>query len=78
MNQSKELLMKINLSICVHCGACAYLCSTGALTTKDADPVIDKPDQCSNCGTCEEVCPTGAISLPFIIQFQTNTLPAKT
>ena len=72
MNTGKDLLMKINLSLCVHCGACAYLCSTGTLITREADPIIDKPDQCSNCGVCEEICPTGAINLPFVINWQAN------
>lgn len=68
MIQGKALLMKINLSLCIHCGACSYVCSTGTIANRDADPFVEKPEQCSNCGLCEEICPTGAISLPFLIQ----------
>ncbi|PKN98901.1 MAG: 4Fe-4S ferredoxin [Chloroflexi bacterium HGW-Chloroflexi-4] len=74
MDQSKKLLMKINASLCVHCGACSYLCATGTIALKGTDPTVDKPEQCTNCGLCEEICPTGAISLPFFIKLQANAL----
>lgn len=70
MNQKKELLMKINLSLCIHCGACSYICSTGTISNIDGDPFINNLDLCNYCCDCEEICPSGAISIPFTINQQ--------
>lgn len=68
MIQSEMLFQMINASLCIHCGACSYVCAAGTIAFQGMEPTIDKPEQCNNCGLCEEMCPTGAINLPFFIR----------
>jgi ferredoxin len=72
MKQVKDIMLKINLDLCNHCGACSYICSTGTITSVGDTPQIKKLEKCSNCGMCEEICPTGAISIPFFITFKVD------
>ena len=56
----------INEKTCIGCGACADVCSYGALNLKDTkqgQKVTINPVLCKGDGLCNTVCPTGAISL---------------
>ncbi|MFZ7111722.1 MAG: CoB--CoM heterodisulfide reductase iron-sulfur subunit A family protein, partial [Desulfatiglandales bacterium] len=51
---------------CIGCGACAAVCTYGALeirSTKQGDKVTINPVLCKGDGLCNTKCPTGAISL---------------
>ena len=56
----------INEKMCMGCGACADVCSYGALNLKDTKQgkkVTINPVLCKGDGLCNTLCPTGAISL---------------
>lgn len=40
---------------CSRCGACAFLCPTGALTMDDQSMIL-ATNKCVSCGLCEEIC----------------------
>jgi len=51
---------------CMGCGACAVVCTYGALglrETRQGKKVEVNPVLCKGCGLCNAKCPTGAISL---------------
>jgi len=51
---------------CMGCGACASVCTYGALEireTRQGKKVAVNPVLCKGCGLCNAKCPTGAISL---------------
>ena len=52
--------MKIDISKCTGCGACANVCPQQAITVRDNLATID-PDLCTECGNCAAVCPAGAV-----------------
>jgi len=58
-----EMILKINASTCVGCGACVQECPFGALSLPDQVAVVD-PDKCTLCGACVRSCPVEAIALP--------------
>ena len=58
-----EMILKINASTCVGCGACVKECPFGALSLPDQVAVVD-PDKCTLCGACVRSCPVEAIALP--------------
>lgn len=56
----------INEKMCIGCGACAEVCSYGALNLKDTKggkKATINPVLCKGDGLCNTVCPTGAIVL---------------
>ncbi|MBO6048006.1 MAG: 4Fe-4S binding protein [Erysipelotrichaceae bacterium] len=52
---------KIDLDVCVACGACEGTCPVEAISMGDDGYVVDA-DACIDCGACVDVCPTGAIA----------------
>lgn len=47
---------------CLHCGACATVCPTGAQAIKDGRHLYDRT-KCVACGLCEGECPSDALKL---------------
>ncbi len=62
MNTKTAVRPKADPMLCTACGACIDQCPVGALTMKDAIPVVDA-DTCITCFCCQEVCPEKAITL---------------
>ena len=57
---------EVNESKCMGCGACASICTYGALElreTKQGKKAVVNPVLCKGDGLCNSMCPTGAISL---------------
>jgi ferredoxin len=54
------LKQRIDLEICVECGACVPECPEAAIS--EEAPFIINPEVCTNCGACPAVCPVEAIS----------------
>ena len=48
-------------AVCMGCGACAAVCTAGALGA--GGPATLDREACTLCGACVEECPTGALSL---------------
>jgi ferredoxin len=67
MPEQTPTLPEIDQSLCIHCGACAAVCVSGALSDDYGKPEITSPLQCTHCAECEETCPVGAITVPFTI-----------
>jgi heterodisulfide reductase subunit A2 len=56
----------VNEDKCMGCGACAAVCTYGALglgDTKQGKKVVINPVLCKGDGLCNTKCPTGAIKL---------------
>ena len=55
---------KINISKCISCEECTYVCPVDAirLSHKTGKPYIIQ-SRCRGCGACIDVCPVGAIKL---------------
>ncbi len=52
---------------CVHCGACAGVCKTGALwIERSSMEVMFEPANCVGCGQCQIACPLDAITVASI------------
>ncbi len=51
---------------CTGCRTCTYVCSPGAITLAEADPLFLEwmyfAGQCTFCGRCVEYCPTHALT----------------
>lgn len=45
---------------CIHCGACAQVCSRECHSLKETQHVF-RHESCTGCGQCTRVCPTGAL-----------------
>jgi heterodisulfide reductase subunit A len=57
---------EVNEKKCMGCGACASICTYGALElreTKQGKKAVVNPILCKGDGLCNSMCPTGAISL---------------
>ena len=52
---------KINLELCIGCGACVSVCPTNAIVPTEDEKYIINESECIDCGACVEVCPTNAI-----------------
>lgn len=53
--------LKVDLSICFNCGACASVCPLDLIEVKDRN--INVRDGCTDCGLCADACPVGAIKI---------------
>jgi len=53
---------KINLELCIGCGACASVCPTNAIVPTDDGKYTINESECIDCGACVEVCPANAIT----------------
>jgi ferredoxin len=53
---------RIDLELCIGCGACASVCPTNCIEPTDDGKYYIRPEDCIDCGACVEVCPTDAIS----------------
>ena len=76
---SKVVTDKLDMSLCVGCGACVSACPKGALSLKpDAYgyyiSTLD-PSKCINCGICANVCPALKVpenpnrDIPYVYEF---------
>ena len=55
------MAVKINIDICIGCGACVGTCPVNAISIVDDKASID-PEICISCGACAGTCPENAIS----------------
>jgi ferredoxin len=55
------MVYRIDLSLCVGCGACAGNCPISAIEQVD-DKYEINPKSCVGCGSCESTCPVNAVS----------------
>jgi ferredoxin len=51
---------KVDVELCVGCGACVDICPVNAIVMNDDKAFINE-DICRNCQKCVRVCPVGAI-----------------
>ncbi|MBE6114445.1 MAG: 4Fe-4S dicluster domain-containing protein [Erysipelotrichaceae bacterium] len=56
------MAVKINIDICIGCGACVGTCPVGALSM-DGDKSSCDESVCIECGACVATCPVSAIEL---------------
>lgn len=70
-----EMILKINASTCVGCGACIDTCPFGALSLPNEVAIVDA-DKCTLCGACVKSCPVEAIALPASQKAAPSTDPA--
>ena len=72
MNPIALYRLRMDESLCIHCGRCAKACKTCL------DPEHRQNEaECVRCGDCVKVCPTGALSLGFGDK-KPQTVPAAT
>jgi len=53
---------KVDMELCIGCGACAEACPVDAVKVQDGKAQVDA-ETCLECGLCVDECPHGAISL---------------
>ena len=64
MNATYKLdtMIKVDETLCIHCGSCVRACPGGLITAKEFPVPIEKGwDLCIDCGHCVAICPTGAM-----------------
>ncbi|MDR1511236.1 MAG: 4Fe-4S binding protein [Endomicrobium sp.] len=59
--RGKSMIYKIDVDICVGCGACATSCPISIIEQKGGKYIINSSG-CKGCGVCESTCPVSAIS----------------
>jgi len=55
------MAVSIDTTLCVGCGCCSDVCTSGALELQEK--AVVSQDHCIECGDCIEMCPSQAISL---------------
>ncbi|MBR4727737.1 MAG: 4Fe-4S binding protein [Clostridia bacterium] len=60
------MAFRIDESVCVGCGGCAFTCLFGAISAANDDASLYKINEetCAECGQCSHVCPVSAIHAP--------------
>ncbi|MDP6156671.1 MAG: 4Fe-4S binding protein [Candidatus Thermoplasmatota archaeon] len=53
--------MKVDMELCLRCGACVGTCNDTAIRLYESG-IVFHMDICVRCGSCMLVCPVGAIS----------------
>lgn len=57
-----DTMIKVDESLCIHCGACIRTCPAGLIAKMDfPTPIEIGWEKCIDCGHCVAVCPTGAM-----------------
>lgn len=59
----RDLLFKVDETLCVGCGACVDDCLNQVLVLGGSVPQAANARNCIGCQHCLAVCPTGAISI---------------
>ncbi|MBN2500549.1 MAG: NADH-quinone oxidoreductase subunit NuoF [Anaerolineales bacterium] len=63
----KELIhYEVDAKLCVGCGLCVKVCSTGAITGEFREPYAIDQEMCSKCGLCYEKCPPKVAAIKVI------------
>ncbi len=59
--KSSVNLPKVNVELCIGCGACIDVCPMKAIVMVNGKANIEE-EKCRNCRVCQRTCPVGAIS----------------
>jgi heterodisulfide reductase subunit A len=62
--EKEPLIARIDDEKCIKCGACARVCTYGAIKGEIKKKFEVIPALCEGCGNCVAECPVGAITLP--------------
>lgn len=54
-------MIQVDVSKCMHCGACVGTCPVNAMFLNDA--TLEVYDNCIDCGLCVKVCPVAALTM---------------
>lgn len=60
LRSRRKSLAKINLDLCLVCGACVAVCPEAL--DLEGNRLTFRQEVCKACGECIAVCPTGALS----------------
>lgn len=55
-------MIKINKDECINCGACSFVCESGALDFLAEEQITYNEIDCMGCYECIEECPQEAIT----------------